>query len=66
MDLPATIDLATLDARGIDIVPGSEPGWLGYAVAPAGDVNGDGASDFVVGASAKLPKTATANDAARR
>src|SRR5690606_36878167 len=49
-DLSGEIDLASLGARGVEIVSGSEPGWLGYSVAGAGDVNGDGADDFIVSA----------------
>jgi hypothetical protein len=46
----AKIELTTLGAQGV-IIPGLEQGDnLGRAAAPAGDVNGDGVADYIVGA----------------
>ncbi|MCZ6792003.1 MAG: integrin alpha, partial [Planctomycetota bacterium] len=49
-DLPGEVDLASLGARGIVILPGVVPGKLGTAVSDAGDFNGDGFDDFMVSA----------------
>ena len=44
-----TIDLAQFDAsQGFRIV-GTDGGSVGSAIAPAGDVNGDGRDDFILG-----------------
>ena len=47
---PNTIDLAALGANGFKI-RGENPGdWAGSSVSVAGDVNGDGIADLIVGA----------------
>ena len=44
------LDLSRLDAaQGITISGESDPDWAGAAVASAGDVNGDGFDDVIVG-----------------
>jgi hypothetical protein len=47
-----TFDLGTLSGSNGFTVPGIEPGvyHLGISVSAAGDINGDGVSDFVLGA----------------
>jgi hypothetical protein len=50
-----TLDLATLGARGF-VISGARAGaLLGQSVAAAGDVNGDGLDDVVVGAPGSAP-----------
>src|SRR5687768_1386321 len=49
--MPNVIDLTTLGADAGFIIQGDDAGdWAGYAVASAGDVNGDGFDDIMVGA----------------
>ena len=48
---PATIDIETLtSAQGYRIEGATANGWLGRALSPAGDVNGDGRNDLLAGA----------------
>ncbi len=49
--LPATIDLANLGSAGITIFGADEDDRSGFLVSSAGDVNGDGFDDLLVGAS---------------
>jgi hypothetical protein len=49
-NLPASIDLASLGARGFRIDGAATLDAAGIAVDGAGDVNGDGRADLVVGA----------------
>jgi hypothetical protein len=51
-DLPAEINLATLDATQGVLIEGAavEENQSGYAVSGAGDVNGDGIDDVIIGA----------------
>jgi hypothetical protein len=44
------VDLTGLNARGFRVEGASPAGELGYTVATAGDVNGDGLGDLLVGA----------------
>ena len=47
----ASIDLSLLDANdGIQIIGFQTDGWAGGSVSNAGDVNGDGFSDLIIGA----------------
>ena len=47
---PASFNLNGLDGSNGFTVPGvSAAGWLGYSVNTAGDINGDGISDLVLG-----------------
>jgi FG-GAP repeat/RTX calcium-binding nonapeptide repeat (4 copies) len=48
--LPATIDLANLGAAGITIFGADAYDYSGRSVSSAGDVNGDGFDDLVIGA----------------
>jgi hypothetical protein len=48
--LPAVIDMASLGAQGITIVGAEADDESGISVSSAGDVNGDGYGDLVVGA----------------
>ena len=48
--LPATIDLATLGPAGITIFGAGTADWSGFSVSSAGDVNGDGFDDLLIGA----------------
>ena len=48
--MPATIDLASLDTAGITIFGADAGDFSGGAVSSAGDVNGDGFDDLVIGA----------------
>ncbi|MDB5334930.1 MAG: hypothetical protein JWN70_549 [Planctomycetaceae bacterium] len=48
--MPATIDLANLGAAGITIFGANADDLSGSSVATAGDVNGDGFSDLIIGA----------------
>ncbi|MEM9217616.1 MAG: hypothetical protein AAGD25_25160 [Cyanobacteria bacterium P01_F01_bin.150] len=53
---PSFLSLASLNGRNGFIISGnSEDGNLGYAVSSAGDINGDGFDDLLVGA----PRTTT-------
>jgi Ca2+-binding RTX toxin-like protein len=44
------VDLGALGARGFRIDGASSSDHFGWSAAPAGDVNGDGLADFVIGA----------------
>ncbi len=48
--LPATIDLANLNLAGITIFGADAYDWSGISVSNAGDVNGDGFDDLLIGA----------------
>lgn len=57
---PSNIDLATpLGAAGIRIEGGSASDLSGFSVAAAGDVNGDGRDDVIVGAPDASPMSRT-------
>ncbi len=48
---PASLDPGTLDGRTGFVIEGTAPGdFAGFAVAGAGDVNGDGFDDILIGA----------------
>jgi len=48
---PATIQLSTLNGTNGFRIPGAAASdQAGYSVSDAGDVNGDGIDDFIVGA----------------
>jgi len=49
-----TIDLNSLGKKGIHIDSRDELGRLGFSVSGAGDVNGDGLADVIVGAPASI------------
>ncbi|APZ93398.1 beta strand repeat-containing protein [Fuerstiella marisgermanici] len=49
--LPATIQLANLGNAGLIIYGADAEDESGYSVSDAGDVNGDGFDDFIIGAS---------------
>ncbi len=52
LNLPATIDLKTLDGTNGFTIAGVEPGGLaGRSVSNAGDINGDGYDDLIINAS---------------
>lgn len=48
--MPATIDLANLGSSGVTIFGADAYDYSGSAVSNAGDVNGDGFNDFLIGA----------------
>ena len=48
--LPTTIDLANLGTAGITIFGADESDFSGHSVSSAGDVNGDGFDDLLIGA----------------
>ena len=51
----ATLDLATLDGRnGFRLAGGGFDDWSGTSVSAAGDVNGDGIDDLIIGAPSSL------------
>jgi hypothetical protein len=56
-----TLDLATLGSRGFVISDARAGAMLGQSVAAAGDVNGDGLDDVVVGAPGTAPSAAGPN-----
>jgi outer membrane protein OmpA-like peptidoglycan-associated protein len=47
---PVGVDVAALGARGFRIDGIADDDWAGWSVAAAGDVNGDGRADVLVGA----------------
>jgi hypothetical protein len=47
---PSNVDLASLGSRGFRIDGAAANDWSGSSVASAGDVNGDGRADVIVGA----------------
>jgi len=49
-NLPPTIDVSSLGSAGITMIGGQEDGRFGSAVSGAGDFNGDGYGDVLVGA----------------
>ena len=49
--VPTTIDLASLGVQGTTLFGAEAFDRSGYSVSDAGDVNGDGFDDFVIGAS---------------
>jgi hypothetical protein len=58
---PATLDLSSLNGSNGFVVPGIDPhGSLGNPVTGAGDVNGDGIGDLVLGASGASPSSGRA------
>ena len=48
-------DLSTLDGKNGFMIPGEEDGNLGYSVSDAGDINGDGIGDLVIGSPGSDP-----------
>ena len=48
--LPATIDLANLGLAGVTIFGADARDYSGRSVSSAGDVNGDGFDDLLIGA----------------
>ena len=48
--LPSTFDLAALGSAGITIFGAEEVDYSGFSVSSAGDVNGDGFDDLIIGA----------------
>lgn len=56
MAFPSSISLSTLDGANGFRIDGIDPAGLsGYSVSGAGDVNGDGIDDFVIGAPGAEP-----------
>lgn len=47
--LPSTLDLATLGSRGVTFTSATEQDRGGWSVSGAGDVNGDGFDDLIIG-----------------
>lgn len=55
-DLPNNLDVNTLDGtNGFVITQASTTGSLGASISSAGDVNGDGIDDFIIGAPDSRP-----------
>lgn len=50
MSFNAVLDLATLDGSNGFVLPGTTYSYSGSSVSGAGDVNGDGFDDFLIGA----------------
>ena len=55
--LPSTMNLAQLAANGIKIIGASSNDRSGQSVSDAGDVNGDGFTDLIIGATGVLPQS---------
>jgi hypothetical protein len=54
--LPAVLDLNLLNGtQGLQILGAAEDRYLGGSASGAGDINGDGVDDFVIGASGASP-----------
>ncbi len=49
-NLPDTISVGSLGSMGVTIIGGQEDGKLGYSVSGAGDFDGDGIPDLLIGA----------------
>jgi len=56
---PSDVDLSSLGSSGFRIDGAAAYDWSGYSVASAGDVNGDGRADVIVGAPNADPSSRT-------
>ncbi|QSJ16083.1 FG-GAP repeat protein [Nostoc sp. UHCC 0702] len=54
-DFGASLDLASLDGSNGFVINGIRSNLLGFSVSSAGDINGDGFDDLIIGASAANP-----------
>ena len=54
---PSDVDLSSLGSSGFRIDGAAAYDWSGYSVASAGDVNGDGRADVIVGAPTANPSS---------
>ena len=55
MSFPVTINLGSLGALGVELIGPAPHGTLGDSVGAAGDINGDGYADIVIGGDGASP-----------